>query len=218
MSDGYRGGSSEDVVSILLQTIEAASAAPAFVVMKMRPPLVPAQTTLLSEGAGASIAMCPPDRSSPHGYGGGQATVQGAVGVAAGGQKASGPYVRRPRWPGSPIAFQSSQTSIGRSYVPFSLMSPSPFQVLQCCFTLAYGKAGLTPPFSERKTCSRPVNISFETFGWKIVGALKATSSRSYRNGFAPAVRSVSAIQNTACWFRGSSRARMPPFCDSSAE
>src|SRR5215213_2718688 len=178
MSDGYRGGSSEDVVSILLQTIEAASAAPAFVVMKMRPPLVPAQTTLLSEGAGASIAMCPPDRSSPHGYGGGQATVQGAVGVAAGGQKASGPYVRRPRWPGSPIGFQSSQTSIGRSYVPFSLMSPSPIQRLQCCFTFAYGKVGFTPPFSERNMCARPVNISLLTFRWNTVGTMNAASSR----------------------------------------
>src|SRR5215216_7666604 len=96
MSDGYRGGSTSDVVSILLQTIEAASAAPAFVVMKMRPPLVPAHTTLASDDAGASIEMWPPERSSPHGYGAGQLTVHGAVGVAAGGHSAAGPYVRRP--------------------------------------------------------------------------------------------------------------------------
>ena len=92
-------------------------------------------------------------------------------------------------------------------------MSPSPFQLLQCSFTFAYGKFGLTPPFSERKTCSRPVNSSFETVGWNNVGALNAACSRLYRNGAAPVVSSVSAIQKTACWFRGSSSDRSEPPC-----
>src|SRR5215204_2184474 len=137
MSDGYRGGSTSDVVSILRQTIEAGSDARAFVVMKMRPPLVPAQTTFGLDGDGASIEMWPPERSSPHGYGAGQATVHAAVGVPAGGQNANGPYVSRPRCAGSPIAFQSSQTSTDGTYPPISSMSPSPIQRLQCSFTFA---------------------------------------------------------------------------------
>src|SRR5215212_10450749 len=137
MSDGYRGGSTSDVWSILFHTIVDASAAPAFVVMKMRPALVPAQTTFASDDDGVSIAMWPPERSSPHGNGPVQATVHAAAGLPAGGQAASGPMVSRPGWSGLPIAFQSSQTSIGRSYTPFSLMSPLPVQRLQCCFTLA---------------------------------------------------------------------------------
>src|SRR5215208_2237312 len=92
-------------------------------------------------------------------------------------------------------------------------MSPSPFQTLQCCFTFAYGNAGLTPPFSDRKTCSRAVNISFETVGWNRVGVLNATDSRSYRNGAASAVFSVSEIQKPAAWFRGSSRIASDPLC-----
>src|SRR5215211_689759 len=115
MSVGYRCGSTLELVSIRFQTIAAGSAAPAFVVTKMRPALVAAQTTLRSDGAGSFIEMCPPERSSPHGYGAGHATVHAAVGVPAGGHAARGPYVSRPRCPGSPIAFQSSQTSIGRS-------------------------------------------------------------------------------------------------------
>ncbi len=57
-------------------------------------------------------------------------------------------------------------------------MSPSPIQTLQCSSTFAYGKVGLMPPFSERNTCSRPVNISLLTFGWKSVGAMNAAASR----------------------------------------
>src|SRR6266511_2204525 len=115
MSVGYCGGSTLELVSIRVQTMVAGSAAPAFVVTKIRPALVAAQTTFRSDGTGSIAEMRPPERSSPHGYGAGHGTVQAAVGVAAGGQSAAGPYVRRPRWPGSPIAFQSSQTSIGRS-------------------------------------------------------------------------------------------------------
>src|SRR5215208_4833055 len=179
MSVGYRGGSTFELVSIRCHAIVAGLAAPAFVVMKIRPPLVPAQTTLASDAAGSLTETRPPERSSPHGYGAGHGTVHASAGVAAGGHSAVGPYVSRPRWPGSPMAFQSSQTSIGRSYVPFSLMSWLPVQLLQCCFTFAYGNAGFTPPFSDRNTCSRPVNSSFETVGWKTVGALNATCSRS---------------------------------------
>src|SRR4029453_17889555 len=211
MSAGYGGGSTDELVSIRFHAIVVGSAAPAFVAMKIRPKLVAAHTTLLSDAAKPIVEMRPPERSVPQGYGAGHGVFQALFGRPAGGQSASGPYVSRPRWPGSPIAFQSSQTSIAGWYVPFSSMSPSPIQVLQCCFTLAYGNAGLTPPFSDRKTCSRPVNISFETFEWKIVGALNATASRGEGNGAARSVRSVSAIQNTAAWFRGSSSARMPP-------
>ena len=57
MSVGYRGGSTDDVWSILRQTIEAGLAAAAFVVTKMRPPLVAAQTTLVSEGEGVLIEL-----------------------------------------------------------------------------------------------------------------------------------------------------------------
>src|SRR5215207_8775264 len=112
MSVGYRCGSTAELVSIRCQTIVVGSAAPAFVVTKMRPALVAAQTTFAFDGAGSLTEMCPPERSSPHGYGAGHATVQAAVGVAAGGHRAAGPYVSRPRCAGSPIAFQSSQTSI----------------------------------------------------------------------------------------------------------
>src|SRR6266511_5382435 len=115
MSVGYRAGSTVELVSIRCQAIVAGSAAPAFVVTKIRPALVAAQTTLRSDEAGSTAEIRPPERSSPHGYGAGHATVHGSVGVAAGGQNAAGPYVSRPRWPASPIAFQSSQTSIGRS-------------------------------------------------------------------------------------------------------
>src|SRR2546423_13898322 len=114
MSVGYRAGSTVELVSILCQTIVDGSAACAFVVTKIRPKLVAAQTTFGSDD-GSIAEMRPPDRSSPHGYGAGHGTVQAAVGVAAGGQAAPGPYVRRPRWPGSPIAFQSSPTSIAGS-------------------------------------------------------------------------------------------------------
>src|SRR5215203_6170625 len=180
MSDGYLGGSTLDDVSILLHAMEAGFAAPAFVVMKMRPPLVPAHTTFGFDADTSSIETWPPERSSPHGYGGGQGTVQTwfGSGLLGFGHRAAGPLVSRPAWPGSPIGFQSSQTSTDGTYVPFSSMSPSPFQVLQCCLTFAYGKAGLTPPFSERKTCSRPVNRSLPTSGWNTVGAEKATASR----------------------------------------
>src|SRR5215207_9286106 len=112
MSDGYRGGSTAEVWSILRHTIVAGFAAAAFVVTKTRPALVAAQTTFVSDAEGVLIETWPPERSSPHGYGPGHATVQPAAGFAAGGQKAAGPYVSRPAWPGSPIAFQSSQTSI----------------------------------------------------------------------------------------------------------
>src|SRR2546423_1292582 len=115
MSVGYRCGSTSELVSIRCQTIAVGSAAPAFVVTKILPKLVAAQTTFGLEEDGSIAEMRPPERSSPHGYGAGHGTVQGAVGVAAGGQAAPGPYVRRPRWPGSPIAFQSSQTSIAGS-------------------------------------------------------------------------------------------------------
>src|SRR5689334_1435845 len=111
MSVGYRGGSTDDVVSIRCHAIVEASAAPAFVVTKIRPKLVAAQTTFLSDGARPSVEIRPPERSSPHGYGAGHETVHAAFGVAAGGQSAAGPYVSRPRWPGSPIALKSSQTS-----------------------------------------------------------------------------------------------------------
>src|SRR5215211_2587418 len=112
MSVTYRSGSTLEPVSIRCQTIWAGSGASAFVVTKTRPVLVAAQTTLPSDRAGSSAEICPPERSPPHGYGAGHATVHAAVGVAAGGQRAAGPYVRRPRCCGSPIAFQSSQTSI----------------------------------------------------------------------------------------------------------
>src|SRR3954451_7441678 len=137
MSVGYRAGSTVDVVSTRCQTIVDGSAAPAFVVTKIRPKLVAAQTTLRSVGDRPMAEMRPPDRSSPHGNGAVQATIQAAAGVAAGGHAAAGPYVRRPRWPASPIAFQSSQTSTLRTYVPSSSMSPSPVQLLQCSFTFA---------------------------------------------------------------------------------
>src|SRR5215211_2382209 len=113
MSEGYRGGSTSEVWSIRFQTIEAGLAAIAFVVMKIRPPLVAAQTTLLSDGDGASIETWPPERSSPNGNGPVHGVFQGPPGVD--GQRASGPSVSRPALPGSPMAFQSSQTSIGRS-------------------------------------------------------------------------------------------------------
>src|SRR4029450_3845990 len=142
MSEGYRGGSTSHVWSIRFQAMEAALAAPAFVVMKIRPALVPAQTTFRSDGAGVFIEMRPPERSSPQGYGAGQGTVQGSPGVAAGGHAAAGPRVSRPRWPGSPIAFQSSHTSIAGSYVPFSSMSPSPIPRVQCSFPARGGEAG----------------------------------------------------------------------------
>src|SRR5437762_3461800 len=112
MSVGYRGGSTLELVSIRCHAIADASAAPAFVVMKIRPKLVAAQTTLRSDAAGPIVEMRPPERSVPHGYGAGHGTVHGLFGLPAGGHSASGPYVSRPRWPGSPIAFQSSQTSI----------------------------------------------------------------------------------------------------------
>src|SRR3954471_12183926 len=111
MSVTYRPGSALELVSIRCQTMSAGFGASAFVVTKTRPALVAAQTTLPSDRAASSVEMCPPERSSPHGYGAGHATVQAAVGVAAGGHNANGPYVRRPRCPGSPIAFQSSHTS-----------------------------------------------------------------------------------------------------------
>src|SRR5437870_8741593 len=116
MSLGYRGGSTAEPVSIRFHTIVAGSAAPAFVVTKMRPKLVPAQTTLLSDAASPNVEMRPPERSSPHGYGAGHETVHGELGEPAGGQSAFGPYVSRPRWPGSPIAFQSSQPSTAGRY------------------------------------------------------------------------------------------------------
>src|SRR5215204_6228742 len=92
-------------------------------------------------------------------------------------------------------------------------MSPFPNQTLQCCFTFAYGNAGLTPPLSERKTCSRFVNMSLLTFGWNTVETENDDASLSYRNGAAPGVFNVSAIQNPASWLRGSSSAASEPFC-----
>ena len=91
MSVGYRGGSTVDVWSIRRQTIEAGLAAAAFVVTKMRPALVAAQTTFVSDDDGVLMETCPPERSSPHGYGAGQATVHAPPGFAAGGQAAAGP-------------------------------------------------------------------------------------------------------------------------------
>src|SRR5262245_31511754 len=111
MSVGYRGGSTVEVESTRFHTMVAGSAAPAFVETKIRPKLVAVQTTLRSDFARPIEEIRPPERSLPHGYGAGHDTVQAAVGAPAGGQSASGPYVSRPRWPGSPIAFQSSQTS-----------------------------------------------------------------------------------------------------------
>src|SRR5215211_7255984 len=112
MSVGYRGGSTDELVSIRFQAIVAGSAAPAFLVMKMRPKLVAAQTTFLSDAARPKVEMRPPERSSPHGYGGGQGAVQAEfAGLPAARHSAAGPYVSRPWLPGSPIAFQSSQTS-----------------------------------------------------------------------------------------------------------
>ena len=84
MSVGYRGGSTSELVSILFHAIVAGSAAPAFVVMKIRPKLVAAHTTLLSDAANPIVEMRPPERSSPQGYGAGHATVHGSPGVAAG--------------------------------------------------------------------------------------------------------------------------------------
>src|SRR4029453_3322685 len=69
MSEGYRGGATSDVWSIRFQTMEAALPAPAFVVMKIRPARVPAQTTFRSDGAGVFIERRPPERSSPQGDG-----------------------------------------------------------------------------------------------------------------------------------------------------
>ena len=97
-------------------------------------------------------------------------------------------------------------------------MSPSPVQLLQCSFTFAYGKFGFTPPLSERNTCSRPVNISFEIVGWKNVGAANATCSRSYRNGAASGVFSVSEIQKTPSLSRGLSMIEIEPLCQPSIE
>src|SRR5262249_24785056 len=113
MSVGYRGGSTDQVVSIRCHAIVDASAAPAFVVTKIRPKLVPVQTSSLSDGARPRVEIRPPERSSPHGYGAGHGTVHAAFGVAAGGQSAAGPYVSRPGGPASPPGFQSSQTSTG---------------------------------------------------------------------------------------------------------
>src|SRR4029453_15948903 len=60
MSDGYRGGSAVELVSTRCHAMVAAFAASALFVTKMRPPLVPAQTTALLEAAVASIEMgCP---------------------------------------------------------------------------------------------------------------------------------------------------------------
>src|SRR3954453_17678858 len=109
MSVGYRAGSTSDVVSTRCQAIVDGSATPAFVVTKIRPKLVAAHTTLRSVGDNPMAEMRPPERSVPHGDGAGHAPVPAAVGVAAGGHAAAGPYVSRPRWPASPIAFQSSQ-------------------------------------------------------------------------------------------------------------
>src|SRR5215208_7490086 len=112
MSVTYRSGSTTALVSIRCQTICDGSAASAFVVTNTRPVLVAVQTTLPSDRAASIAEIWPPERSSPHGYGAGHDTVQAAVGVAVGGHAAAGPYVRRPRCCGSPIAFQSSHTSI----------------------------------------------------------------------------------------------------------
>ena len=57
----------------------------------MRPALVAAQTTFVSDGDGVLMETCPPERSSPHGYGAGHATVHAPSGFAAGGQAAAGP-------------------------------------------------------------------------------------------------------------------------------
>src|SRR5918992_560869 len=178
MSDGYRGGSASEDVSIRRHSIVDGSDASAFVVMKMRPPLVPAHTTLRSDGAGAFMDTWPPERSSPHGNGPVHATVQALPGMPAGGQSACGPKVRRPGCSGLPIAFQSSQTSIAGSRVPFPFKSRLPVQWLHRSFTVAYGKLGFTPPFCDRNTCSLEVNISLLTVGWNTVGAMNATSSR----------------------------------------
>src|SRR5215213_9325993 len=110
MSVTYRLGSTFELVSIRCHAIWLASGVRAFVVTNTRPVLVAVQTTLPSDRAASIAEIWPPERSSPHGYGAGHDTVHAAVGVAAGGQSASGPYVSRPRCPGSPIAFQSSQT------------------------------------------------------------------------------------------------------------
>src|SRR3954451_345547 len=104
MSVGYRAGSTADVVSARCQTIVDGSAAPAFVVTKIRPKLVAAQTTLRSVGGRPMGEMRRPDRSPPHGNGAVQPTVRAAAGVAAGGPAAAGIHVRRPTWPAFPIA------------------------------------------------------------------------------------------------------------------
>ena len=72
MSVGYRGGSIDELGSIRVHAIVDGLAAAAFVVTKMRPPLVAAQTTFWSEGAGSFAEMWPPERSVPHGYGPGR--------------------------------------------------------------------------------------------------------------------------------------------------
>src|SRR5215471_17135410 len=97
MSVGYRGGSTSEVWSIRFHAIVDALAASAFVVTKIRPKLVAAHTTLRLFGDSPIAEMRPPERSSPHGNGAGHATVHVALGFAAGGQSAFGPYVRRPR-------------------------------------------------------------------------------------------------------------------------
>src|SRR4051812_25819796 len=99
MSVGYRAGSTADVVSTRCQAIADGSAAPAFVVTKIRPKLVAAQTTLGSVGDRPMAEMRPPERSSPQGNGAVHANVHAAAGFAAGGHAAAGPYVRRPGWP-----------------------------------------------------------------------------------------------------------------------
>src|SRR3712207_6831307 len=138
MSVGYRPGSFVAVESSRRQMMVAGSAAAAFVVTKMRPALVAAQTTFLSDGAWVFIETWPPERSSPNGpppAGMVHAVVHAPFGAVAVGHSAAGPNVSRPAWPGSPIAFQSSQRSTAGTYVPSSLMSPSPSQYAQCSFT-----------------------------------------------------------------------------------
>src|SRR5262249_57429917 len=118
MSVGYRGGSALEVVSIRCHAIVDGSAAPALVVMKMRPKLVAAQTTFRSDAAGPIVETRPPERSSPHGYGAGQGTVQAAVGVPAGGHSPVRPHVGRAggaRWP---TGFPASQAAHGRAHAP----------------------------------------------------------------------------------------------------
>jgi hypothetical protein len=106
---------------------------------------------------------------------------------------------------GSPIAFQSSQTR--RRGWWRARRCWSPFQLLQCCFTVAYGKFGLTPPFSDGRRAPAGEQ-QLETVGeqrGRLRGLLAVVV-----NGAAPVVSSVSLIRRCLLVSRPSSAGEPP--------